>query len=106
MTDSLRDKISLFCDVEREAVIPLPTVPTIYEIPLLLEESRLGRLIAHKLHLPEKRTNLKEWRSQVERLKSDHEPVKIALVGKYVELTDAYFSVREALCHSAPFHYR
>ena len=104
--DGIRDKISLFCDVEREAVIPLPTVPTIYEIPLLLEEWGLGRLIAHKLHLPEKRTNLRGWRNLVERLKSDHEPVNIALVGKYVELTDAYFSVREALCHAALFHDR
>jgi CTP synthase len=104
--DSIRDKISLFCDVEREAVIPLPTVPTIYEIPLLLEEWGVSRLIAHKLHLPEKRTNLKEWRNLVERLKTDHEPVNIALVGKYVELTDAYFSVREALCHAALYHDR
>ncbi len=104
--DSIRDKISLFCDVEREAVIPLPTVPTIYEIPLLLDEAGLGRLIARKLRLPEKRTNLKEWRSLVERLKIPHEPVNIALVGKYVELTDAYFSVREALCHAALYHDR
>ena len=104
--ESIRDKISLFCDVEREAVIPLPTVSTIYEIPLLLEEAGLGRLLAHKLGLPIKRTNLKEWRNLVERLKTAHEPVNIALVGKYVELTDAYFSVREALCHAALHHNR
>ena len=104
--ESIRDKISLFCDVEREAVIPLPTVSTIYEIPLLLEEAGLGRLLAHKLGLPIKRTNLKEWRNLVERLKTAHEPVNIALVGKYVELTDAYFSVREALCHAALRHNR
>ena len=104
--EGIRDKISLFCDVEREAVIPLPTVSTIYEIPLLLDEAGLGRLLAHKLHLPTKRTNLKEWRNLVERLKTDHEPVNIALVGKYVELTDAYFSVREALCHAALYHNR
>jgi len=104
--EGIRDKISLFCDVAKEAVIPLPTVSTIYEIPLLLEESGLGRLILHKLRLPEKRTNLKEWRSLVERLKIAHEPVNIALVGKYVELSDAYFSVREALCHAALYHDR
>ncbi|MBA7629345.1 CTP synthase [subsurface metagenome] len=104
--ESIRDKISLFCDVEREAVIPLPTVSTIYEIPLLLEEAGLGRLLVHKLGLPTKRTNLKEWRNLVERLKTAHEPVNIALVGKYVELTDAYFSVREALCHAALYHNR
>ncbi len=104
--ESIRDKISLFCDVEREAVIPLPTVPTIYEIPLLLEEAGLGRLLVNKLHLPAKRANLKKWRELVERLKTSHEPVNIALVGKYVELTDAYFSVREALCHAALYHNR
>ncbi|MGB2826906.1 MAG: CTP synthase [Dehalococcoidales bacterium] len=104
--ESIRDKISLFCDVEREAVIPLPTVSTIYEIPLLLEESKLGQLIVNKLHLPAKRANLKEWRDLVERFKTSHEPVNIVLVGKYVELTDAYFSVREALCHAALYHNR
>jgi len=104
--ESIRDKISLFCDVEREAVIPLPTVSTIYEIPLLLDEAGMGRLLANKLHLPAKRTNLTEWRNLVERLKTSHEPVNIALVGKYVELTDAYFSVREALRHAALQHNR
>jgi len=104
--ENIRDKISLFCDVEREAVIPLPTVSTIYEIPLLLEESGLGRLLVKKLHLPAKRVNLAGWRDLVERLKTSHEPVNIALVGKYVELTDAYFSVREALCHAALYHNR
>ena len=101
-----RDKISLFCDVERQAVIPLPTVPTIYEIPLLLEESGLGQLIINKLGLKTRRKDLSDWQKLVERLKTPHEPVNIALVGKYVELTDAYFSVREALCHAALHHDR
>jgi len=104
--DGLRDKISLFCDVERQAVIPLPTVPTIYEIPLLLEESGLGQLIVDKLGLKARRADLNQWRELVERLKTPHEPVNIALVGKYVELTDAYFSVREALRHAALYHNR
>jgi len=104
--ESIRDKISLFCDVEREAVIPLPTVSTIYEIPLILEEARLGKLLVKKLHLPAKKSSLRKWRDLVERLKTPHEPVNIALVGKYVELTDAYFSVREALCHAALYHNR
>ncbi|TET67639.1 MAG: CTP synthase, partial [Dehalococcoidia bacterium] len=104
--DSIRDKISLFCDVERQAVIPLPTVPTIYEIPLLLEEAGLGQLIVKKLGLKARRANLSQWRELVERLKTPHEPVNIALVGKYVELTDSYFSVREALRHAALYHNR
>ena len=104
--ESIRDKISLFCDVERQAVIPLPTVPTIYEIPLLLEEEGLGELVMKKLCLRARKADLRQWRELVERLKTPHEPVKIALVGKYVELCDSYFSVREALCHAALHHNR
>ena len=106
MQDGIRDKISLFCDVEREAVIPLPTVSTIYEVPLLLEEEGLGRLVVEKLGLNARKADLGEWEEMVKRLKQSHEPVNIALVGKYVELKDAYFSVREALHHAALYHNR
>jgi CTP synthase len=104
--ESIRDKISLFCDVERQAVIPLPTVPSIYEIPLILEETGLGQLIVSKLGLKANKADLGQWQELVSSLKEPHEPVNIALVGKYVELTDAYFSVREALCHAALLHNR
>ncbi len=104
--DGIRDKISLFCDVDRQAVIPLPTVQSIYEIPLLLEESGLGKLVVNKLGLKARRGDLSKWRDLNERLKTPHETVNIALVGKYVELNDAYFSVREALCHAALYHNR
>jgi len=104
--DGIRDKISLFCDVEREAVIPLPTVPTIYEVPLLLEKEGLGELVVEKLGLSNGKADLAEWEAMVKRLKQPHEPVNIALVGKYVELRDAYFSVREALHHAALYHDR
>jgi CTP synthase len=104
--EGIRDKISLFCDVEREAVIPLPTVPTIYEVPLLLEEEGLGQLVIDKLGLDDRKAELSEWEDLVTRLKESHEPVNIALVGKYVELKDAYFSVREALHHAALYHDR
>jgi CTP synthase len=104
IAESLRDKISLFCDVEKQAVIPLPTVKTIYEIPLILEECGLGQLIMDKLGMAAKPADLKSWRELVERIKTPHEPVRIALVGKYVELKDAYYSVREALYHAALFN--
>ncbi|MFQ6122853.1 MAG: CTP synthase [Dehalococcoidales bacterium] len=104
--ESIRDKISLFCDVERQAVIPLPTVPTIYEIPLILEDTGLGQLIVDRLGLKASKADLNQWRQLVESLKTPYEPVNIALVGKYVELTDAYYSVREALCHAALYHDR
>ena len=104
--EGIRDKISLFCDVERDAVIPLPTVPTIYEVPLILEEEGLGKLVIDKLGLKAGEADLREWEGLVKRLKEPHEPVNIVLVGKYVELQDAYFSVREALHHAALHHGR
>ncbi|MFC2001348.1 CTP synthase [Chloroflexota bacterium] len=106
ISEGIRDKISLFCDVERQAVIPLPTVDTIYEIPLFLEETGLGQLIVDKLDIKSKPADLYEWKEMGQRLQAPREPVDIALVGKYVELSDAYFSVREALCHAALYHNR
>jgi CTP synthase len=104
--ESIRDKISLFCDVEREAVIPLPTISTVYEVPLFLDGTGLGQLIVDKLSLNAKPPDLTEWREMVASLKEPREPVTIALVGKYVELKDAYYSVREALHHAALYHKR
>jgi CTP synthase len=104
--DKLRDKISLFCDVAKDAVIPMPTVKTIYDIPLLLEDWGLGKFIMEKLGLGDAKAELETWRTMVEHIKSHREPIKIALVGKYVELNDAYYSVRESLFHAALFHDR
>ena len=104
--EGMRDKISLFCDVERQAVIPLPTIPTVYEVPLVLEEEGLGQLIVEKLGLAAERSDLSQWRKLVASIKAPREPVNIALVGKYVELKDAYYSVREALAHAALHHNR
>ena len=106
IADNLRDKISLFCDVDKEAVIPLVTVSTVYEVPLVLEEHGMGNLIADRLSLAAKGEDLNEWRDMVTRLKKPHQPVNICLVGKYVELEDSYYSVREALKHAALFHDR
>jgi CTP synthase len=106
ISEAIRAKISLFCDVTREAVIPLPTVDTIYEVPVVLEEEGLGKLVMDKLGLKARGTDLSQWRELAERIKEPLETVNIALVGKYVELQDAYFSVREALCHAALNHNR
>jgi CTP synthase len=106
IAENLRDKISLFCDVEKPAVIPLPTVKSIYEIPLILENCGLGQLITEKLGLTTGPADLKQWGELVERIKTEHKPVRIALVGKYVELKDAYYSVREALYHAALYNDR
>jgi CTP synthase len=101
IADNIQDKISLFCDVQREAVIPMPTVPSIYFVPLLLEQEGLGKLLVNKLNLKAQEPDLAQWNELVHRLQTPREPINIALVGKYVELHDSYFSVREALHHAA-----
>ena len=101
VSEGIKEKISLFCSVEKRAVIPLLTVSTIYEIPLILEEVGLGDLMTEMLRLPSGDGDLDEWRALVEKMKAPKEPLLIALVGKYVELRDAYISVREALRHAA-----
>jgi len=106
VSEGIKDKISLFCDVERRAVIPLPTAPTIYEVPLILEEAGLGRLIVEMLSLPPREGDFDEWRRLVDNLRAPKDKVTIGLVGKYVELRDSYISVKEALCHAGLFHNR
>ena len=106
ISEGIRDKISLFGDVDKQAVIPLTTVTTIYEVPLVLEQEGMGRLIVDKLGLKARQADLSQWQELVTHLKEPREPVNIALVGKYVELEDSYFSVREALHHAALHHNR
>ena len=106
VTDEIKDKIALFCDVERRAVVPLPTMPSIYEVPLVLNEAGAGEIIIDRLQLPTAKQDLSEWVELVERMKKPKEPMSIALVGKYVRLQDAYLSVKEALRHAALYHDR
>ena len=106
VTDEIKDKIALFCDVERRAVVPLPTMPSIYEVPLVLNEVGAGEIIIDRLQLPTAKQDLSEWVELVERMKKPKEPMSIALVGKYVRLQDAYLSVKEALRHAALYHDR
>ena len=102
--DALCDKIALFCDVERRAVVPLVTMPLLYEIPLVLEDASLGDFIVERLGLDVQPPDWREWRELVERLRAPKPALPIAIVGKYVELHDAYISVREALHHAALAH--
>ncbi|MEA2085636.1 MAG: CTP synthase [Chloroflexota bacterium] len=106
ISEGIKDKLSLFCDVDRQAVIPMPTVSTIYEVPLMLEEEGLGQLVVEKIGLNTDKADLGQWQDMVRRLKAPRELVSIALVGKYVELRDAYLSVREALHHATLYHNR
>jgi CTP synthase len=96
----LREKISLFCDVEPRAVIPLLTMPSIYQVPLHLEESGLGDYVCERMNIRPTSNDLTDWREWVERLQHPQHTVNIAVVGKYVELPDAYLSVKESLIHA------
>jgi CTP synthase len=100
----LLDKIALFGDVDREAVIPLETAETIYEVPLVLERYGLGDYLVRRLRLEAGEPDLRDWSEMVYRLKHPQRKVRVALVGKYIGLHDAYLSVREALLHAASYH--
>jgi CTP synthase len=100
----LRDKISLFCDVEPRAVIPLLTMPSIYQVPLVLEEAGLGDLVCEKMNIEPTSRDLSDWREWVERLQHPVHQLDIGVVGKYVELPDAYLSVKESLIHAGVAH--
>src|SRR5919198_1037199 len=104
--DDMRDKIALFCDVERRAVVPLETADTIYSVPLILEEAGLGDFIIERLGLNDRPADLDGWRELVHRSRTVKDEVVIGVVGKYVELQDAYISVREAIHHAAWAHNR
>ncbi|NMC02640.1 MAG: CTP synthase [Chloroflexi bacterium] len=103
INEDIRRKVSLFCDVEPRAVIPIVTASSIYEVPLQLEETGLADLVLARLGLTARilPPALDDWRAATEQLLREKPAVRIALVGKYVELQDAYISVREALIHAA-----
>ncbi len=102
--DELRDKIALFCNIEERAVVPMLTTDTIYEVPLILEEAGLGQFLVQELGLPEHEPVMQEWRELVATIKRPRPELTIGLVGKYVELHDAYLSVVESLRHAGWYH--
>jgi CTP synthase len=102
MDEELRQKIALFCDVEPRAVIPLPTTRVLYEVPLQMEQEGLADFILGRLGLTARSDpDWTAWKQLVAAEHSERPKVRIGLVGKYVELQDAYMSVREALRHAA-----
>ncbi|MEK6256435.1 MAG: CTP synthase [Chloroflexota bacterium] len=99
--EELRQKIALFCDVDIESVIPMTTVPIMYGIPLLLEETGVADNILNHFKLKQrKKPNWRKWEKMISKATTPKPQVKVALVGKYVELQDAYMSVRESLKHA------
>jgi CTP synthase len=96
------EKIALFCDVEKRAVVPMVTTPVLYEIPLLLEQAQVGDYVLQRLGLEARKKPVwTQWERLIDAIRRPKPAVKVALVGKYVELHDAYISVREALKHAA-----
>ena len=101
LTEDLRNKLALFCNVKREAVIQSIDVDTIYEVPLKMQEEGLDKVVLDRLCLPQRNTHLLDpWKAFVETLKNPAHQIRIGLVGKYVELQDSYKSILEALIHA------
>ncbi len=101
VNDDIINKIALFCDVDENAVIPLQTADNIYAVPLMIEETGLGDYILKRFKLEADPPELSEWRNIVTRSRSAQQKLRIGLVGKYVELRDAYMSVKESILHAA-----
>ncbi len=106
ITDDIKDKIAVHCDVLKEGVIALPTVKSVYEVPLLLEDGGLGDLLVEKLELEDTVEDLGQWRAMVDEIHRPKDSLSIAVVGKYVALQDSYISVKEALFHAGLYHDR
>ncbi|MCI6632128.1 MAG: CTP synthase [Sutterella sp.] len=105
ISEKMKEKIALFCDVEPEAVIENITAPSIYDVPVLMEKEGLDTIALKKLGLPDLPKDMTEWHAMVKRI---HTPYKtrvcVAVVGKYVDLQDAYISITESLHHAAVFN--
>jgi CTP synthase len=97
----LKQKLSEFCDVAVECVIPAPDARSIYEVPVILEREGLAEQVLDLLQMEQRQPNLQEWETMVERMYTPKYSVEIAIVGKYVRLSDAYLSVVESLRHAA-----
>ncbi len=97
---AMKKKIALFCDVDEDAVIENRTASTIYEVPLIMQNEGLDKIVLEKLNLPQSPAKMEDWERMVYKIKNPEYKIKIAVVGKYVELPDAYISVVEALNHA------
>ena len=100
LSDELREKIALFCDVRIDNVISEPDAWSIYGVPTMLEDAGLGRIVVEELGLDQKEPDLSEWHALEARIRNARIPLEIAMVGKYIELPDAYLSVIESVRHA------
>lgn len=100
MNDDVRKKIAMFCDVREHAIIESPSVDNIYELPLLLKHQAFDDYVAHKLNLELPPADMTEWQAMIDRSNNLKDTITIGLVGKYVQLHDAYLSVVESCKHA------
>jgi len=100
LPDGVKAKIALFCDVPQSLVIEDPNLPSIYHAPLIFQDQALSDALTESLQLPNRQVDLRNWIERTKRLDTPERRTQIAIVGKYVELTDAYISIREALVHA------
>ncbi len=100
LSREMKDKLALFCDVDANAVIENRTADTIYEVPLMMQREGLDRIVLEKLKMDVSPANMEEWEKMVYKIHHPSKRVKVAVVGKYVALPDAYMSVTEALHHA------
>ncbi len=106
ITDAIKRKIALFCDIDHKAVISAVNADTIYAVPLILNREGLDEIVVKQLKLKCKDANLNEWRDLIDRIRNIRLKLRIAIVGKYIVLPDAYMSVVEALTHGGFAHNR
>ncbi|PLX65819.1 MAG: CTP synthetase [Denitrovibrio sp.] len=99
ISDDMKKKIALFCNVSKDSVISCLDAKTIYEVPLMMREEGIAALVLKKLSMDERQSDVSKWEEIVHRIKKPEGEVTIALVGKYVDLKDAYISINEALIH-------
>ena len=105
ISKEMREKISLFCDVDVDAVFQSITAPSIYEVPMLLEDQGMDKVVLRKLDMEDRPKDMDAWHAMVKKILAPHSKKStIAVVGKYVELPDAYISIVEALKHASYFH--
>jgi len=102
--ESERDKIALFCNVEKKAVIGLPDVDTIYAVPLILRDGGLGSVLLKQFNMENKVPDLSVWEDVCRKIRTPERMIRIAIVGKYIKLADAYKSINESLIHGGMAH--
>ncbi|MBS6600698.1 MAG: CTP synthase [Clostridium sp.] len=100
VTEEVKHKISLFCNIKKDCVIENSTLPILYEAPLMLEKSNFSEVVCRELGIKGTTCDLTEWTAMIEKVKNATETIKIAIIGKYVQLHDSYLSVVESLKHA------